>query len=136
MQQAVLTVGQFMTKDPVVIDGGLNLVDAYTRMFQYEIRHLPVYSNGHLVGIVSDRDIGHTMAVKSLDPQKTTIEAICTPNPFVVDPEAPLDKVVEIMAQHKIGAALVMREGKMLGIFSVIDALHALVALLQKPQAA
>ncbi len=132
MQSPALTVGQFMTKDPVVIDGGLNLVDAYTRMFQYEIRHLPVYSNGHLVGIITDRDLGHTMAVKNLDPQKTTIEAICTPNPFVVDPEAPLDKVVDVLAQHKIGAALVMREGKLLGIFSVIDALHALVAVLNR----
>lgn len=135
MQQPIPTVGQFMTRNPVIIDGGLNLVDAYTRMFQQDIRHLPVYVGGHLVGIVSDRDIGHTMAVKGLDPQRTTIESICTPNPFVCDPEAPLDQVVDIMAKNKIGAALCMRDGQLHGIFSVIDALHALVALLHAPRA-
>ncbi len=135
MQQTAPTVGQYMSRNPVIIDGGLNLVDAYTRMFQYEIRHLPVYVQGHLVGILSDRDIGHTMAVKGLDPQKTTVESICTPNPFVVDPEHRLDQVVEIMASNKIGAALVMRDGQLLGIFSVIDALHALVAALRQPAA-
>lgn len=135
MQQSVPTVGQYMSRNPVIIDGGLNLVDAYTRMFQREIRHLPVYVNNHLVGIISDRDLGHTMAVKGLDPQKTTIESVCTPNPFVVDPDHRLDQVVEIMAANKIGAALVMRDGQLLGIFSVIDALHALVALLHQPKA-
>lgn len=135
MQQTAPTVGQYMSTNPVIIDGGLNLVDAYTRMFQRDIRHLPVYVQGHLVGIISDRDIGHTMAVKGLDPQKTTIESICTPNPFVVDPEHRLDQVVDVMASNKIGAALVMRDGQLLGIFSVIDALHALVATLRQPAA-
>jgi acetoin utilization protein AcuB len=132
MQQQTLTVAQYMTKDPVVIDGGLNLVDTYTRMFQYDFRHLPVYSGGHLVGIISDRDIGHTLATQMLDPQKTTVESICTPNPYVVDPDAPLDQVVQTMCENKLGAALVMREGKMLGIFTVIDAQHALLAQLRR----
>lgn len=133
MQQPTLTVGQFMTKDPVVIDGGLNLVDTYTRMFQHEVRHLPVYSGGHLVGIISDRDIGHTMATTMVDAQKTTVESVCTPNPFVCDPDSPLDQVVQTMCENKLGAALVMREGKLLGIFTVIDAQHALLAVLRRP---
>lgn len=132
MHQPPLTVAQFMTKDPVVIDGGLNLVDTYTRMFQHDVRHLPVYSGGHLVGIISDRDIGHTLATRMLDAQKTTVESICTPNPYVVDPDAPLDQVVQTMCENKLGAALVMREGKLLGIFTVIDAQHALLAQLRR----
>jgi acetoin utilization protein AcuB len=132
MQSPAPTVSQYMTKDPVIIDGGLNLVDTYTRMFQYDVRHLPVYSGGHLVGIISDRDIGHTLATQMLDAQKTTVESICTPNPYAVDPDAPLDQVVQTMCDNKLGAALVMREGKMLGIFTVIDAQHALLALLRR----
>lgn len=132
MQQPTLTVEQYMTKDPVIIDGGLNLVDTYTRMFQYDVRHLPVYSGGHLVGIISDRDIGHTLATRMLDPQKTTVESICTPNPYVVAPEAPLDQVVQTMCENKLGAALVMREGKLLGIFTVIDAQQCLLAQLRR----
>lgn len=131
MQQPVLTVRQYMTENPVVIDGGLNLADASARMFEHDIRHLPVYSGGHLVGIVSDRDIAHTTAVRGLDPNKTTLESIATPNPFVCDPDSPLAEVVAVMAQHKLGAALVMRGGHLLGVFTVIDALNALVVALR-----
>ncbi|PCC68380.1 CBS domain-containing protein [Nannocystis exedens] len=130
MRRSQLTVGQFMTRNPSVIDGGLNLVDTYTRMFQLQVRHLPVYSQGHLVGIVSDRDIGHILAVQGLDPQHTTIESVCTPDPYVCDPDSPLAGVVADMSERKIGAAIVMRDGRLEGIFTVVDALEVLLVLL------
>lgn len=136
MRRSQLTVGQYMTRDPHVIDGGLNLVDTYTRMFQLGVRHLPVYSNGHLIGIVSDRDIGQVLGVQGLDPQHTTIEAVCTPAPYVCAPDSPLTQVVYDMSQRKIGCALVMREGKLQGIFTVVDALEVLLVLLNEAPAA
>lgn len=132
MRRSPLTVGQFMTRDPYVIDGGLNLVDTYTRMFQLQVRHLPVYRDGHLVGIITDRDIGHTLAVEGLDPRRTTVESVCTPEPYVCDPGSPLGQVIWDMSQRKIGAALVMREGQLVGIFTVIDALEVLLVLLNE----
>ena len=50
------TVREFMTPDPVIIDGGLTLSDAFTRMFQINARHLPVYVGGHLVGMLLATD--------------------------------------------------------------------------------
>lgn len=135
MPRPVPTVGQYMTPNPVVIDGDLTLADASARMFQHDIRHLPVYSGGHLVGIVSDRDVAHTTAIRGLDPQKTTLASIATPSPFVCAPESPLAQVVAVMRQHKLGAALVMQGGQLLGMFTVIDALGALVDLLERPDA-
>lgn len=130
------TVGQHMSRDPFIIDGGLNLVDAYTRMFQLEVRHLPVYSGGHLVGIITDRDIGHILAIRGLDPQRTTVESVCTPSPYVCDPDSPLVEAVGHMSKHKLGAALVMKDGQLLGIFTVIDALDVLHGLLGATPAA
>ncbi len=121
-----------MTADPLTIDGGLSLSDAFTRMFQAHVRHLPVYVGGHLVGILSDRDVAHVSAVRSIDPDRYTAEQACTPNPYVCRPDAPLAEVVQVLAEHKFGAALVMEDGKLLGMFSVIDALQALVALLHR----
>ncbi|MDC0716334.1 CBS domain-containing protein [Nannocystis bainbridge] len=136
MRRSQPTVGQYMTREPHVIDGGLNLVDTYTRMFQLQVRHLPVYTQGHLVGIVSDRDLGHIMATQGLDPQHTTVEAVCTPDPYVCDPDDPLAHVVAEMSQRKIGAALVMRGGQLHGIFTVVDALEVLLVLLNEEPAA
>ncbi len=125
------TVREFMTPDPVIIDGGLTLADAASRMFQIHARHLPVYVGGHLVGILSERDIARLSASDSLEGGRNqTVEQACTGNPFVVTPDASLVEVAAVLASHKIGAALVMENGQLLGMFTVIDALHALVRLL------
>lgn len=132
MQNHVPTVRQFMTPNPVIIDGGLSIADAFTRMFQIHARHLPVYVNGHLVGILSDRDIGHLSAVQGIDPNKTTAEQACSPNPYVCAPDATIEEVAQVLAEHRFGAALVMEEGKLVGMFTVVDALQALVAVLRR----
>lgn len=134
MQLETPLVRHFMTPDPVVIDGELSIADAFTRMFQIRARHLPVYVRGHLVGILSDRDIGHLSAVKGVDPNKFTAEQACSPNPYVCTPDTPLEQVVQVLADHKFGAALVMENGALLGIFTVVDALQALVALLWRDE--
>ena len=125
------TVRQFMTHDPVTIDGGLSVVDARERLFQTNARHLPVYVGGHLVGILSDRDLARVAAVDGFEDKNATAEQVCTPNPYVVGPDAPLAEVAQTLAEQKFGAALVMNEGQLLGIVTTTDALHALVAQLR-----
>ena len=120
-----------MTHDPVTIDGGLSVVDARQRLFQTNARHLPVYVGGHLVGILSDRDLARVAAVDGFEDKNATAEQVCTPNPYVVGPDAPLAEVAQTLAEQKFGAALVMNEGQLLGIFTTTDALHALVAQLR-----
>ena len=110
----------------------LSLADAFTRMFQIHARHLPVYVRGHLVGILSDRDVGHLSAVKGVDPEKFTAEQACSPNPYTCAPDAPLTQVVQVLLDHKFGAALVMEGGALVGMFTVIDAMQALIALLRR----
>ena len=124
------TVRQFMTPDPTTIDGGLSVSDARTRMFQINARHLPVYVGGHLVGILSDRDLARVSAVDGFEASTSTAEQACTPNPYVVAPDAPLAEVAQVLADQKFGAALVMEGGNLLGMFTVVDALRALVAVL------
>jgi acetoin utilization protein AcuB len=125
------TVREFMTPDPVTIDGGLTVNDAATRMFQINARHLPVFVGGHLVGILSDRDIARASASDNLEGGRgQTVEQACTPNPLVCSPDAPLVEVAHLLARRKIGAILVMEGGALLGMFTVVDALHALVRML------
>ena len=125
------TVREFMTPDPVTIDGGLSVNDARTRMFHINARHLPVYVQGHLVGILSDRDLARISSVDGFEANSSTAEQACTPNPYVVGPNTPIAEVAQVLADQKFGAALVMEGGQLLGMFTVIDALHALVAVLQ-----
>lgn len=125
------TVREFMTPDPVTIDGGLSVNDARTRMFQINARHLPVYVQGHLVGILSDRDLARISSVDGFESNSSTAEQACTPNPYVVGPDTPIAEVAQVLADQKFGAALVMDSGNLLGMFTVIDAMRALVSLLR-----
>lgn len=135
MQLETPLVRHFMTPDPIILDGGLSLADAAVRMFQVHARHLPVYVGGHLVGILSDRDIAQVSAVKGINPEKYTAEQAATTNPYVCTPDTPLEQVAQVLIDHKFGAALVMQDGKMLGILTVIDVMRALVALLRRDAA-
>ncbi len=51
-----MTVGEAMTPDPAVINPNATALDALQRMNDNGYRHLPILSDGRLVGIVSRRD--------------------------------------------------------------------------------
>lgn len=135
MQLETPLVHHFMTPNPVTLDGGLSLADAAVRMFQLRARHLPVLVGGHLVGILSDRDIAQVYALKGVDPNRYTAEQAATTNPYVCTPDTPLAQVVRVLVDHKFGAALVMESGKLVGILTVIDAMEALLAVLHRDAA-
>jgi acetoin utilization protein AcuB len=46
-------------------------------------------------------------------------------DPYVVDAHSPLDEVLEHMATHHLGSALVTTRGRLAGIFTSIDACRA-----------
>ena len=45
-------------------------------------------------------------------------------------PEAPLDEVVREMAEHRYGSAVVLANGKVVGMFTTVDACRAFAELL------
>jgi acetoin utilization protein AcuB len=52
--------------------------------------------------------------------------------PYTVPPEAPLGDVVRTMATERYGAALVVDHGKVVGIFTAIDAMRLLADVFEK----
>lgn len=95
-------------------------------MRKYGIRHLPVRSGGALLGIVSDRDIKFAMSYAKDTEGTMNIEDIYTPEPYIVAPETPLADVAKRMADDKLGCALVVDHGDLVGIFTTTDACRVL----------
>lgn len=125
-------VMKYMTTTPITINGELPLQQAIDTMNSNGIRHLPVLKNGKIIGILSDRDVKMVLGFKDIDPQKVTVEEACTFDPLSVSPEAPLDEVVTLMAEKKIGSVLIVDNHKLVGIFTWIDALQALAEILNQ----
>lgn len=123
-------IEKHMTPFPHSIHSGMPLKTAKEMMRKYEIRHLPVQLAGHLVGVLSDRDL---KLGGSLDREgNLLVEDVMTPDPYTVSPQTPLAEVVDSMARHKYGCAIVQdANGKVAGIFTATDGLAAFAKLLK-----
>ncbi|MFB6352203.1 MAG: HPP family protein, partial [Bradymonadaceae bacterium] len=54
----MLDVSEIMTRNPEYIDAGESAQEAANRLFELDVRHLPVVDEtGDLVGLISDRDL-------------------------------------------------------------------------------
>jgi acetoin utilization protein AcuB len=129
-----LFVEKFMTKFPHTIGVDQPLVQAEKMMRQYGVHHLPVLDGGHLVGILSDRDIKLVETLPDVNPEEVKVEEAYTPDPIQVSPMSSLSEVSEKMLKNRAGSVLVTDHGKLVGIFTWMDALKALmeVARAQK----
>jgi acetoin utilization protein AcuB len=129
------SIHHYMTRDPRVVAPTDSLHRARQVMHATGIRHLPVLESEKVVGIVTDRDI---QLIESCGRAVDTlpVSEAMTPEPFVVRPDAPLTSVARVMAERKYGSAVVVEDGRLVGIFSVVDALHALADLFSEQFAA
>ncbi len=120
-----LLIDQFMTYSPHTINSGMQLKTARQLMKKYKVRHLPVQLSGHLVGVISDRDLSFA---KSFDKEGLLmVDDVMTPDPYSVSPGTPLGEVAEKMATNLYGCAVIQgKDGKVKGIFTAIDGLRAI----------
>jgi acetoin utilization protein AcuB len=120
-----------MTPTPHVIAPHETLVQARQLMEDYGVRHLPVTDDGRLVGILSDRDINLVQSLAPLVLESINVEDAMNSPPYSVPIDAPLQEVARTMAVHKFGCAIVVDHGAVVGVFTTIDALHALADSLE-----
>ena len=77
-----------------------------------------------LLGIVTERDLMTRVVAKAVDPLHTTVTQIMTPHPRCVPPETKVADAVLIMIERGFRhLPIVSHQGKILGVFSVRDAL-------------
>jgi acetoin utilization protein AcuB len=121
------TVERWMTPTPQTIGHDINIATAHKMMREHGVRHLPVLDGGRLVGVISERDLFWLETIAGTDAGSTKVEEAMAAEPYVVDRDAPLRDVALEMSRRRIGTALVADHGKVVGIFTAVDALRALV---------
>jgi acetoin utilization protein AcuB len=125
-------IRRFMTVGPHVITSRHTLAEAHQAMRERGVRHLPVVDDGHLKGVVSQRDLYLLETLRGVDAARELVEEAMSSDPYVVTPEATLEEVAEAMATQKHGSALVVEQATVIGIFTTTDALKALVSVLRR----
>jgi acetoin utilization protein AcuB len=121
-----------MTKTPVTIGRNASLAKAHELMREHGIRHLPVVQGGRVVGIVSRGDLHLLETIADFPLDAVDVDEAMTADPYVVTIDTPLDRVVDTMAKHKYGCAIVVdAEGAAAGVFTTIDAMRVLAEQLR-----
>ena len=126
-----------MTPNPVTVDPKASVADAWDIMRDQDIRHVPVVERGVLVGILSDRDLGHVnidrvlalegAAAAQAELARPVIDSMSVDVIFV-HPETDVADVIGLLLEAKIGAVPVVRPEtrELVGIISYVDILRAL----------
>lgn len=130
MSKPIPTIQKYMTTQPHSIGVDQPMAAAHRVMREHGFRHLPVLSGGRLVGLLSDRDLNLIETLRDVDPSKVTVEEAMSNDPYTVEPDAPLDEVVATMADRKYGCAVIVQNGKLVGIFTTVDVCRAFAELL------
>jgi acetoin utilization protein AcuB len=125
------TIDRFMSRDPFTIGVDQPLAVAHRMMREHHIRHLPVLAEGKLVGMVTERDLAFVETFGDADPAVVKIAEAMTPDPYLVGPGMPLADVAREMATRRLGSAVVVDKGHVIGIFTTVDALEALWHLVE-----
>ncbi len=113
-----------MTPFPWVIDIDASLERAREMMLEHQFRHLPVVEHNTLVGVVSDRDIQLVEGSVSDATERAALavrDAVLA-EAYVVSIHEPLDDVLFEMSRRHLGYALVVKDGRLAGIFTATDA--------------
>lgn len=124
------TIAEFMTADPMTVDVGLSVRDAQERMMLNNLRHLVVVHGERIVGVVSSRDLGLALTIPGPNNAELTVADAMTKNPYCCVAETPLAEAARAMEAHRYGCALVLRDNVVVGVFTTVDALRALRAVI------
>jgi acetoin utilization protein AcuB len=134
-------VRDYMTRDPLTLRDDDLLRQAVEVVMVRRIRHIPVLDRaGRLVGIVTDRDVQGTLPspLSAAAPEEyealletTSLAHIMTKDVITVAPDDLAAEAVETLLAGRIDGLPVLEDGRVVGIFTVRDALRAYLELLR-----
>ncbi|MEO0928724.1 MAG: CBS domain-containing protein [Cyanobacteria bacterium J06643_13] len=127
------TISALMRPFPYFAQPDTSVAQIIKMMDEHQIRHLPIKQDDRIVGIVSERDL-RWLGNPKLDLPITHDIPVChvmVYSPYVAEINTPLPVVIDEMTHQKIGAAIVVRSGKLAGIVTTIDICQALSEVLK-----
>jgi acetoin utilization protein AcuB len=124
-------VEHMMTSDLATIPVSATAAEAAQAMHRLGLRHLPVVDDrGHLVGILSDRDLRGPMIGIATERELTAatpVERLMTRDLVTASPGDQVGDVARKIVEHRIGAVpIVDSDNVPVGILSYVDVLRRL----------
>lgn len=126
-------ISRYMTRQPWTIRGDATLTQARAMMREHGIRHLPVLEAGRLQGVISDRDVHLVESLPASAPEPFTVKDAMSEDTYCTTAGESVANVVERMADRRRGSVVIVDDhGRVVGIFTTIDAMQALADIIRR----
>ncbi len=102
---------------------GATVFEAVKAMDKFKVGALMVIDKEKLLGIISERDYTRKVMLKDRTSKSTKVSEIMNCKVIQVDPEANIEKCLDIMGKNRIRHLPVVENGKVLGVISSTDLL-------------
>ncbi len=97
-----------------------NIYECAVKMKSWDVGAIPVTSDGHMVGIITDRDLVlRAMAEKK--PNSTQVTEIMTADVITAAPDMSVEEVTKLMSENQIRRVPVVEEDKLVGMCAIRD---------------
>ena len=121
-----------MTPFPYSIECDASVADAMKLMEEHNVRHLPVTEGRRVIGVLADRDLRSALRDREGAESSLKVKDLYVDDPYIVSLDEPLDAVLLTMAERHIGSAIVIKGGKLAGMFTTVDACRSFGAYLRE----
>ncbi len=117
-----MKIGDIVTRHPACITGGATQTEAAMEMKILDVGMLPVYENGRLAGIVTDRDITIRGVAHGTDPKTTPIRDIMSQEMIWCFEDQEVEEAARLMEERQVRRLLVLdRQKQLVGVVSISD---------------
>jgi CBS domain-containing protein len=114
-------VREIMTRAPVTLRSNQSVAEAAKVMRERGIGNVLVVDDGHLKGLVTDRDIVVRAVADTRDPATTPVSEICSADLVTVTPDDDADIAVQLMWERAVRRVPVVEDGHLVGVLSIGD---------------
>ncbi len=115
------TVEDVMTRSPVTCPASASLADAARIMRECDIGDVLVEEDGHVRGIVTDRDIVVRGIARQPDASKVSVIDVCSSDLLTVRPDSNLEDAIRLMRDHAVRRIPVVDGAMTVGVLSLGD---------------
>jgi len=132
--KSIPKMASVMTPFPYSIDIEGSVVQALQIMQEHDVRHLPVMKDGRPTSIITQSEINFVLAQVKGTPKADSMKVseVCALQAYIVSIDEHLDTVLTTMIENHIGSAIVVKNDRLAGIFTMVDACLCLRDFLRK----
>jgi CBS domain-containing protein len=117
-----MQIREVMTQGPEIVNSHATAVEAAAKMRELDIGSLPVCDGEKLQGLLTDRDITVRLVAAGLDPSRTEVREIMTPDATYCFDDQTLEEAAALMEGHQIRRLPIMnRDKQLIGMLSLGD---------------